>query len=97
MPLICKLDAPFIDRHKDAIKFSALLQLGVILLASVMLDGGVLLKVVLLGAIAYWCSLAIIMVRRDMNDTKCDCVLLRWGFLVMLTIALLMFGAVIRS
>ena len=73
---------PFFLRFADEIKFSAVLQAGFLFIASLMLDGGDLLKVMCLPAIAYWCTVGIIMVRRGMAASAWDRVFLRWGFLL---------------
>jgi len=73
---------PFFLRFADGIKFSSVLQGAFLLIASIVLDDGGLLRVMCLPAIAYWCTVAIIMVRRNGSATVMDRVFLRWGFLL---------------
>ena len=49
---------------------------------SIVLGGGDLLRLMCLPAVAYWCTVAIIMVRRDAGATAIDRLFLRWGFLL---------------
>ena len=71
---------PFFGRFGDRITFAVVIQGAFLVITSMLLDGGVMLQFMCLPAIAYWCTVAAIMVRRE--ATRCDRGLLRWGFLL---------------
>ncbi len=94
MNLNPRIEMPFFERHAESIKISVCIQAILLLLTAIMLDGGDLFKFMLLPAIAYWMALGLIMLRRDMNVTWSDRMVLRWGsFTMLVLVALIMWRA----
>ncbi len=83
---------PFLTEHERRIQFLLALQLPLILLGAIMLDDGEAAKVMLLGALGYWCMVLFIMVRRNGEATAADKLFICWGFLPMLIIAIVLAG-----
>jgi hypothetical protein len=71
---------PFFTKNGPSFKVSACLQICILLLAALVLDGGDVLNFMLIAATAYWSAVAIIMIRRNGNATWIDQFLLKWGF-----------------
>lgn len=76
------LPLPFFDKYAREIKFSAACQGFLVFLAALVLDGGHLSRLILLGMVSYWCSLLIIMVRRNGFANFSDRMVLQFGFLL---------------
>jgi hypothetical protein len=70
--------------------FSLALQTPIVLLFSIMLDGGYL-RMFALGALAgYWLGCFLIVIRRHASATRMDLVFVRWGFLMLLVVAFIL-------
>jgi hypothetical protein len=58
----------------------------VLLLASLLLDGGRALRVFTVAAGAYWAGVAVIVCRRRRSPTRSDLVFVGWGFWLLLVV-----------
>lgn len=65
----------------DAIRFSLIQQIPVLVFMSMMLDGGTLFKGAAVAAIAFWAGVAIVLLRRRKNVSESDILLIKWGYL----------------
>ena len=86
--------AIFNEIRKAAFKFSAGLQAGFLLVASIVLDDGSMLAMMSIAAAAYWLAVAIIRIRRRGSAAITDRLYFRWGFLVMVVLTALVSIAV---
>ena len=86
MPFDASLSMPFFNKFEDRFKISLLLHIPILLLGAITLDGGGLLRLMLVGVTAYWCAVGMIMVRRNGNATRGDRFLLTWGFPILLPV-----------
>lgn len=67
---------------------SVVLQLALVLVGAVTLDGGGLLRIFAIAAIAYWAGVAAIVLRsRRRPMSRLDRLLLRWGYLPAVALA----------
>ncbi|HEY4330336.1 MAG TPA: hypothetical protein VGN88_11415 [Phycisphaerae bacterium] len=94
MPLSFALRFPFFSRFGEAFKISLVLQLFILFLSAIVLDGGQLNQFMLLSATAYWCTVAIVMFRRNGNATRFDQFLLQWGYPLMIALTALVSACV---
>lgn len=69
------------------IRDSLVVQLIVGVLAALMLDGGVLARVVGVAVLAFWLSAAVLVLRRPWKPSKFDLAFIQWGFWFVLAIA----------
>jgi hypothetical protein len=76
-------------QNSAAVNDSILLQIVLILLAGMILDGGAMLKVALLAAMGWWLGFLLILLRRPKTEKRTDQVFLRYGFLALLPLSLL--------
>ncbi len=58
-------------------------------LAGLLLDGGVMARVVGVALLGFWLSVGILMIRRPLQPGKVDLTFIRWGFLPVLLVAVL--------
>ena len=68
----------------DAIRFSVIQQLPLLMLSFMLLDGGLVFKRVAIASIAFSILILIIMIRRGRNIPNADINLVKWGYLPML-------------
>ena len=60
--------------------------------AMLLLDGGVMARVVGVAMLGFWISVGVLMTRRPFQPTQLDLTVIRWGFLpVLLVTALVQF------
>jgi hypothetical protein len=77
-----------ISSEYDAVIRKALItQLVAGCLAAMMLDGGVIARVVGVAMLGFWLSVAFLVVRRPMKPSKVDLKFIHWGFWIVLVIA----------
>ena len=69
-------------------------QLAVLGMASLILDGGMILQVFSYAALAYWVSVAIILIRRRRQLTSFDRIVIRIGFVAACPISVALTGFV---
>ena len=79
---------PIASAYRRPIK-SALVQQGIILiLALLLLDGGLTFNMAVIAVVAYWLAFGILVFRRASSPTKGDVLLVRYGFLLLFFIVL---------
>ncbi len=66
-------------------------QVVLLILGGLMLDGGFIAAVVLIGIITHWTTVAIISIRRRNTLTNGDVLLIRYGFLLFSSSAILFY------
>jgi len=74
--------------YDAVIKQALAMQLIVGVPAALLLDGGVFARVIAASAVAFWLSVAVVLVRRPLEPTRNDLIFIRWGFWPILAIAL---------
>jgi hydrogenase-4 membrane subunit HyfE len=72
--------------YQRVIKSAVLQQVFILVLVSMILDGGVVAEVCLFAAAAFWSGLALITSRRR-TPTKLDLILIQGGYIVLCVIA----------
>ncbi len=81
-----------LDRNplRGAITFSLLQQLAMVLLASLMLDGGRLLKLTAIAAVVFQVLMVFLMIRQRPAESETHQRIIKWGFwpLLLLTWAI---------
>ena len=82
--------APVSERYRKPLLEAAILQVLVVILAGMILDGGKCLYVALLSVMAHWAVSVIILVRRPYSPTKGDLVIVGRVFLLMLLVIYLL-------
>lgn len=70
-----------VPKVRSALIFSLILQTPIILLFSIMLDGGTLGTLSLIAACGYWAGVVLILLRRSNVPTVVDLAFVRWGYL----------------
>ena len=73
-----------VGSFRDALVFSLVQQLPLLVLSALLLDGGLVFQRVAIASIAYWVMTLLIMIRRGRNMSRSDILLLKWGFLPLL-------------
>jgi hypothetical protein len=73
--------------YDAVIRKTLIMQLVVGCLAVLMLDGGVMARVVGVAMLGFWLSAAVLIVRRPMNPSTFDLNFIHWGFWFVLVIA----------
>ena len=66
---------------REAIWFALILQAPLLLMSGLLLDGGMLLRLVVIASVAFWAMTLIIVVRRGPNTPNSDILLVKWGYL----------------
>jgi hypothetical protein len=80
----------------NALIFSSAQQVLVLLLGSMILDGGALLQTCLYGIAAYWIGFGVIWFRRGASVTRADIGLIRWGVVPLCVTSFLLTGCIWR-
>jgi hypothetical protein len=84
------LHAAVISRSYDgAVRRPLATQLIVGIMAALVLDGGIMARVVGVAILGFWLCAAVIMVHRPSDPTRLDLALINWGFWPVLAIAAL--------
>lgn len=65
----------------DAIRFTLIQQLPVLIFMSMVLDGGTLFKGAAVALIVFWAGVAMVLLRRGTNFSESDVLLIKWGYL----------------
>ena len=73
-----------VGTFRDAIVFTLVQQLPLLLLSAMILDGGLVFKRVAIASLAFWILTLIIMLRRGRNIAKSDLLFIKWGYLPIL-------------
>jgi hypothetical protein len=85
---------PKADAGKVDISFPVVQQVLVLMMASMILDGGMMMQLSGCAALAYWVGFSIIMARRRGRLTQTDAILIRWGFLMLYTVSFALTGLI---
>ncbi len=72
--------------YKDAMKFCLIYQVILGMLGAFVLDGGQLFQYWVVSMIAFWCSVAILVLRGATAPTKLDILYVKFGFFLILII-----------
>ncbi len=75
------------DKYISPIRDSFALQVLFALLGSIIIDNGFCARAVIISIAAYWAGFLLIAIRRPRTPTKWDLLIVRWGFLVILFVA----------
>ena len=80
-------DARFsVEPFRDAIVFTLVQQVPLLMLSALLLDGGLVFKRVAIASIAFCILTLVIMVRRGPNIPDTDILLVKWGYLPVLLV-----------
>ncbi|MGZ4971382.1 MAG: hypothetical protein ACXWDN_01375 [Limisphaerales bacterium] len=74
---------PAASPYKSAVRSAVVQQVIVLVLASMILDGGDILTFCLVACLAFWVGFAFIRVRRGRMPTKIDLTLIRGSYLLL--------------
>ena len=77
-------DSVALSTLRDAISFTLIQQLPILLLSALLLDGGWVFKRVAVASVAFWIITLLSLMRRGRNMPKSDLLLIKWGYLPML-------------
>jgi hypothetical protein len=77
-------------RYLHAITLAVAQQAVVLILAALILDGGHLLRVSVIAAIASWICTALVILRRPKQPTKLDLAIVKYGFWPAILLVLVM-------
>lgn len=75
-----------ISPYRRVIKSTVIQQVLILVLASMILDGGVVTEICLFAAVAFWGGVALIRIRRPV-PTKVDLKLIEGGYIVLCVLA----------
>lgn len=78
---------PVATAYRPAVKVALTLQVLTTLLLLAILDGGTLARAGGAAMVGFWVGAAVVMFRRPRTPSRLDLLYLRWGYLVMLAIA----------
>ena len=84
------------QKANDNLVFSLVQQAIVMVLASMLLDGGVVARIVIYAIAAYWTGFVIAYALRHHHWTAADRILARWGFLILCPVSGFVTGLVWR-
>jgi len=77
-----RLETKYREQFKESIFSSIVLQLILLLLSSLVLDGGILFALIEIVSVAYWVAAVIILVFRFKKLTETDFFYLKWGIFI---------------
>ncbi len=80
------------EAQSVSLLFPLVQQLVVLGMASLILDGGMILQVFSYAALAYWVCVAVIMIRRRRQLTRIEKLVIRIGFLAACAISVVLTG-----
>jgi hypothetical protein len=84
------------DTRSVSLLFPLVQQLVVLGMASLILDGGMIMQIFSYAALAHWVCVAIILIRRRRQLTPIDKIVIRVGFLVACAISVVLAGFIWR-
>jgi len=70
------------ESYRSPILFAAVLQVSLLLLASLIVDDGTIFTVTMVASLSFWISAMLIIVRRSSNPTRTDLAYIRYGLLL---------------
>ena len=77
-------DSVVLGTSRDAISFTLIQQLPLLLLSASLLDGGLVFKRVAIASVVFWIITLIILMRRGRNMPDSDILVIKWGYLPIL-------------
>lgn len=78
------------DSFKPALIIAVIQQLVILFFAAMFLDGGLIAQKCFYACLAFWCSAALIIVRRPTSPTPTDLVFIQIGYLPVCAITFLL-------
>jgi hypothetical protein len=79
---------PIVPVYRAPIRSALLQQSVVLILAALMLDGGLTFNMAVIAIVAYWLAVGVILARRPGSPTRADILLIRYGFLLVFGVVL---------
>ena len=79
-------DSLVVGSARSAVKFALVLQVPLLCLAALILDGGLIFRRFVIASIAFWILVLIIRIRRGSEIPDSDILLIKWGYLPILLI-----------
>ena len=83
-----------VGTFRNAITFSLITQIPLLLLGASILDGGLIFRRFLIASLAYWTIVLIIRMRSRTNISDTDILLAKWGYWPILLVVCLLWVAV---
>ena len=83
-------DSVVIGSFREAVRFTLLLQVPLLLITAMILDGGMIFRRLAKASVAYWIFVLIIRFRRGAEMPDSDTLLVKWGYLPTLLITCIM-------
>ncbi|HVS72075.1 MAG TPA: hypothetical protein VHQ47_12540 [Phycisphaerae bacterium] len=77
----------FSNRFRRQLRFSALVQIALCMLAAIVLDDGYAVRLFLIALATYWIACGIVIVRRPGALCVGDRLIVRWGCLIFFVLA----------
>ncbi len=88
---------PLSSRYREAVFFSLLRQqVPWALLSMLLLDGGRVARISGITMLGFWAGVALMMVRRPLSPSSFDIMFLRWGFLPLNVLVIVLVGILDR-
>lgn len=84
--------SPPFGTFRDAIYFTLIQQVPLLMLSALLLDGGLVFKRVGIASIAFWFLALIILIRRGRTVPESDILVLKWGFLPLLFVTFILWS-----
>ncbi len=76
--------------YRKVVKVALILQIFTTLLLLMILDGGILAQAGGAAMIGFWIGVGIVMLRRPTTPNEVDLLYIRWGYLFMLVVAIVL-------
>jgi multisubunit Na+/H+ antiporter MnhE subunit len=76
------LTVPISDDYRSAVRVAIPLQVVLVFLLTMNLDGGFLALIGLYAVVGFWIGAAIVILRRPRNPLPSDLTYIRWGYLL---------------
>lgn len=81
-----------VGTFRDALIFTLIQQLPLLVLTALMLDGGIALRRVAVACIAFWIMALVIVVQRGRTLPDLDILLVKWGYLPLLLLTCILWA-----
>ena len=80
------------EGYGPALEMAVVLQLLLLFFAALLLDGGRMLRVVAVAALAHWVAIAVVVARRPRSSTAADLLVVRFGTLLLAPVCWVLAG-----
>jgi hypothetical protein len=80
---------PVAPQYRDAIRVAILLQVLLTLFMVLLLDGGYTARIGACAMGGFWIGVTAVMFRRPRNPSRLDLLYVRWGYLVLLVLSVI--------